>query len=215
MLAPLGAGLLLGGCSRATTEAPVVLAPTEALGRGHALLGRILMIYDEIATRLEGGAPFPPEALAGAAGVIESYYQATQIAVEETLIFPRLERSPSAAPLLPVLRCQHAAGRRMTAEIGRGARPGALGTQRERLELATALRAYARMMRAHAAREETALFPLLSDLLPRRDLAALAGAIAGRGLGAAELAAAVERVDAVERMLGVESLAGYTAGPCE
>lgn len=152
------AGTALIACSRKHDEAEVT--PGEDLMQEHGVVERVLLIYDEAARRIEQRETFDAGVLANAADIVARFVHDYHEKNEERVVFPKLEAAHRLAELVGVLRQQHQRGRALTESIGRLARAGSPGS-----ELSQALRAFARMYRPHAAREDTELFPAFRDLL--------------------------------------------------
>ena len=139
----------------AAAAAVLEVTPLEDLMREHGVLRRVLLIYDDIAARVETGKEFPATVLAGAAGIIRKFVEDYHEKLEEDHIFPRFEKAGRLVELVAMLRRQHQAGRRLTGGILKLAAPGALKTPEARRRLPDLLRQFLRMYRPHAAREDT------------------------------------------------------------
>src|SRR5436305_4804881 len=126
------------------------VSPTEDLMREHGVLQRVLLVYDECARRLEpnAGADAPPAGvLPAAARLVRAFVHDYHEKLEEEAVFPRCEHDLVHVALIRTLRGQHAIGRRMTDYVEQA-------SLKDKKKLAAALRAFARMYRAHAARED-------------------------------------------------------------
>lgn len=166
-------GLALVGC--ATTGAPRVghvepsghaggeaeVTPGEDLMQEHGALERILLIYDEAAHRVEAGQELDLRVLASAAGIVRRFVEDYHEKLEEQFVFPRLQAAHRETDLVATLLQQHQRGRALTDDIVR--RTSAAASP----ELAQVLRAFVRMYRPHAAREDTVLFPAFRDVVGR------------------------------------------------
>ncbi|MEO6575079.1 MAG: hemerythrin domain-containing protein, partial [Polyangiaceae bacterium] len=93
------------------------VTPPEDLMREHGLLNRILLAYEEIGRRIDGAKEFPPEALASSAKIVRQFVEDYHEKLEEQYLFPRFEKAGRLVDLVAVLRKQHDAGRRLTAQI--------------------------------------------------------------------------------------------------
>jgi len=147
------------GATRAPSDEAEV-TPGEDLMQEHGVLERLLLVYDEAARRIEHGERLDFAVLGSAAGIVRRFVEEYHEKLEEEFVFPRLEAARREVELVAVLRRQHQRGREITAEVARLA-SGATGTP----ELAAALRAFARMYRPHAAREDTVLFPAFRSVV--------------------------------------------------
>jgi hemerythrin-like domain-containing protein len=143
------------------------VGPTEDLMREHGVLQRVLLVYDECARRLEStGDPPPANVLPAAAKLVREFVHDYHEKMEEDAVFPRCEHGLVHVALVRTLRDQHVVGRKITAFVEQA-------SPKERKKTAAALRAFARMYRAHASREDTILFPAFRDILRPGDLDAL------------------------------------------
>jgi hemerythrin-like domain-containing protein len=136
------------------------VTPGEDLMQEHGVLERVLLIYDEAARRIDHGDDLDPALLAAAAGLIHRFVEDYHEKQEEDFVFPRLEAAGRETALVAVLRRQHARGRAVTDEILRRAAAG-----RPDAALGVLLRAFERMYRPHAAREDTVLFPAFRQVV--------------------------------------------------
>jgi hemerythrin-like domain-containing protein len=184
------------------------IGPVEDLMREHGILRRVLGVYDEVVRRIAAGETVPPEPLVHATEIVARFVQDYHEHNEEEWLFPRFERARRLVGLVQVLRDQHQVGRRLNADIARLAKQPA-----EKTRLAAFLGDYARMYRAHAAREDTVLFPLLRKLLGPRDFAQLGERFEAdehQRFGGEGFEHYLAEVSSVERAFGVEDLAHFT-----
>jgi hemerythrin-like domain-containing protein len=143
------------------------VTPAEDLMREHGVLRRVMYLYDEAAQRFEAQREVPLDALAGGATIIRHVIEEYHEKLEEDFIFPRYEKAGVLADLTAVLRTQHVAGRALTAQILALAK--APLADADRATLAKALRSFNHMYQAHAAREDTVLFPALRGLVGKHE----------------------------------------------
>lgn len=213
-LLPAGAMALLPAAARANAAAP---SATEALSRQHGLLRRVLLVQEALAQRLRGeGGRFDPTVLREMAQLHRRFAEGFHgQLLEEEQVFPFLERQggPLAA-LCATLRAQHARGREITAFVldatREGLRPGA-----QQL-LANALDNQVRMLSAHAAREDSEVFPAFRRGVSEAQYTELAerfAALEQREFGPSGLEALLRQVAQAEQALGLADLAGFTAPP--
>jgi hemerythrin-like domain-containing protein len=146
------------------------VSPTEDLMREHGVLRRILLVYGEASRRLEAGQAIAVEAVTHGAQIVRAFIEDYHERDEEEFVFPRFEQSGQHVALVKVLRDQHQVGRKLTASILRLATPAGVAGATGRLELARALRAFGQMYEAHAAREDTVLFPAFRALISAKEL---------------------------------------------
>jgi hemerythrin-like domain-containing protein len=184
--------------------------------REHGVVRRVMLLYDEAARRLDAGEDLPLGVVAEAADLVRRFIEDYHERSEEDLIFPRAEKGGTAPELIVTLRRQHEAGRRLTDQIRRLAGQGPPADAPARRALTDPLRAFVRMYGAHAAREDTVLFPALHGLLPEREYDALGEELEkreerlGKGNG---FTGAIDAVAELERALGIDDLARFTPAP--
>jgi hemerythrin-like domain-containing protein len=180
------------------------VSPTEDLMREHGLLNRILLVYDEAQRRIAARETLPLEPVHGAGGIVKRFVEDYHEKLEETEVFPRLEKARQLEDLTAVLRRQHEGGRRLTAEILKATTPAGL---------AAPMRDFVRMYRPHEAREDTVLFPAFRKVVKGRDWDRLGDAFEDREhqlFGAGGFERMVDEVAAIEKTLGIHDLAQFT-----
>jgi len=183
------------------------VTPGEDLMQEHGVLQRVVIIYDAAALRIERHEQLDPAVIAKAAGVVRRFVEDYHERTEEKFVFPRLQAAGRELGLLAVLLHQHERGRQLTDEIihraGAGASP----------ELAQALRSFGRMYRAHAAREDTVIFPAFRQVVGGTEYEELGEQFEEREhqlLGEHGFEAAVAEVASLEAQLGLADLAEFT-----
>ena len=189
------------------------LSPNEDLMQEHALLERVLLIYEEMARRLEAGKPADPEVLGRAASIIRLFIEEYHERLEEERVFPLFEKAGPLAELVRVLREQHRAGRVLTKGISERSTEAVFGDPAARRDLAADIRAFIRMYRPHAAREGSVLFPAFRGLLPAKEFLELGETFEAKeheALGAAGFEGQVALVAELEKMLGIDDLSRFT-----
>jgi hemerythrin-like domain-containing protein len=193
------------------------VTPAEDLMREHGVLNRILLVYEESIRRLEGGVELPTDAVSGAAGIVRRFVEDYHEKLEEEHLFPRFVTATTLADVVEVLRAQHEAGRRLTADIlglATTAATTTAGDARTRQTLVSRLRSFVRMYRPHEAREDTVLFPALHRLIPAREYRALGDKFERREhelFGERGFEGVVDEVAAIEKSLGIYDLAQFTS----
>jgi hemerythrin-like domain-containing protein len=229
----VGAGVILtacGGADRspsAQTQTPTVkdegakggeVTATEDLMREHGVLRRALFVYSETAVRLRADpSSVAPDALRRTAKLFrafgEEYHEKK---LEEAYIFPAVRAAGGAAAGYPdVLTAQHDRGREITdylISVTQGAKLGAGGAE----PLARALESFVRMYRAHAAREDTIIFPAWKQTLTAKQLDELGDKfedIEKEQFGSDGYEDAVRQIGDIEGALGLADLAQFTAQP--
>jgi len=200
---------------RAAEKEPDIL-PTEDLMQEHELLNRILLIYDEGRSRLERNRPFDPATLKRSASIVQKFVEDYHEKNEEDYLFPRFEKAGKLLDLVPVLRKQHAAGRKLTQAIltlsdkAAPTKPGAAS------QLARALDAFVRMYRPHESREGSVLFPAFRTLIPEKELREMGEMFEKKEhelLGPEGYEGMVVEVAKIEKELGIYDLDQFTPHP--
>ena len=187
------------------------VGPTEDLMREHGVLRRVLFVFDEAAHRLESTADLPLDQLGAAAKLIRRVIEDYHEKIEEQHVFPRFEQANTLVDLVAVLRKQHQAGRDVTTHVMSLA--DAKLADADRTQLAAALRAFNRMYRPHAAREDTVLFPALHKLVGAKEWDAMGDQfedIEKQTLGEGGFEHAVVDVAKIEEAFGLADLATFT-----
>jgi hemerythrin-like domain-containing protein len=192
--------------SEETREAEVT--PGEDLMQEHGVLERVLLIYDEAARRLESDEDFDLAVVSKGANIVRSFVEEYHERLEEDFVFPKLEAARREVELVAVLREQHRRGRELTAEISAMSRKASRSA-----DLGERLRAFARMYRPHAAREDTVLFPAYRSVLGRRAYQELGEEFEEREharFGANGFEEVVSDVARLEAELGIAELGIFT-----
>jgi hemerythrin-like domain-containing protein len=188
------------------------VSPTEDLMREHGILRRVLGVYDEVARSVAAGKPVPVDAVAAAATIVREFIEDYHEKDEEEFLFPRLEKAGKLADLVATLRQQHQAGRRLTDGVLRLATPAGMRASGAPRELAELLEKFDRMYRAHAAREDTVLFPAFRKVAGAKELDRLRDVFEQRekAVRGGDFDKRVAQVAALEKSLGIDDLARYT-----
>jgi hemerythrin-like domain-containing protein len=189
-----------------------MVSPGEDLMREHGVLRRVMFLYDEAALRLDARTDVDGRVLASGAGIVRRVIEEYHEKLEEQFVFPRFERASKLVDLVTVLRKQHLAGRRVTDGISTLSK-GALRAEADRRKLADAMRAFNRMYRAHAAREDTVLFPAFHDLVGEKAYGELGEEFEDKErtvLGDKGFERAVADVAALETRMGIADIDKFT-----
>jgi hemerythrin-like domain-containing protein len=207
-----GSGALVIACSRKKSdEGEEEVTPAEDLMREHGVLRRVMYLYDEAGTRLDGQRDVPLDAIASCAGIVRRVIEDYHEKLEEDFLFPRFEKAGKLADLTAVLRRQHQVGRTLTDQIVALAK--APLADADRSKLATLLRSFNHMYRAHANREDTVLFPELRGLVGGKAYGELGEQFEDKEkqmLGDHGFERAVADVAKLEQAFGVDDLAKLT-----
>jgi hemerythrin-like domain-containing protein len=189
------------------------IPPTEDLMREHGVLRRILLVYQEAVGRLGTDDAAALGVIGGAAALVRRFVEEYHEKLEENFVLPSLEKQGKLAELTGVIRAQHAAGRKLTESILQNAKPGKLPTVDQRRTLVATIQAFARMYAAHAAWEDTELFPVYRGLFSEAELDKLGDKFEEQEhklLGASGFEGAVKEVSDLEKALGIRGLASFT-----
>ncbi len=181
------------------------VAPVEDLMREHGLLERILLIYDALIERVDAKEPFPMEALKKSAKLVQSFIENYHEKLEETYLFPRLEKANVLVDLVGTLKEQHQRGREITSYL--------LANDGDRKKITTYLKEFTTMYRPHAAREDTILFPQFKKLITKKEYDALGELFEEKEhelFGKTGFEGVVQEVEAIEKELGIYNLAKFT-----
>jgi hemerythrin-like domain-containing protein len=208
----VGPGLLSATTAPEDSEEADV-TPAEDLMREHGALNRLLLIYDEAVTRLESKKDFPPDVLAGAAGIIRRFIEEYHEKLEEDHLFPRFEKAGKLTDLVGVLRQQHAAGRGLTRQIESGATAAGLRNPSDRVKTVRSLKLFIRMYRPHEAREDTILFPTLRQIINLNDYETLGDQFEAKEhelFGQDGFEGVVGQIADLEKKVGLYDLARFT-----
>jgi hemerythrin-like domain-containing protein len=197
------------------------VTPTEDLMREHGLLDRILLAYEEIGRRISAGIAGitgpTAQLLAECASIVSKFVEDYHEKIEEEEVFPRLEKAGKLTDLTKTLRAQHLAGRAITARIAAAAKLGELGPKANGPAAETAINAFIRLYRPHAAREDTILFPAFHGSMKEKEFRELGERFEEREhklLGQqgfqGGFEGVLEHVAQIERALGIYDLDQFT-----
>ncbi len=189
----------------------VEVTPPEDLMREHAVLERLLLIYEKALAAGSRPADWPMTQLAAATGLIRTFIEDYHERLEETYIFPRFEKAGRLTDLTAVLLQQHQAGRQVTDAILVQIKQA--GSLPDTQPLANNLRVFIRMYRPHAARESTELFPQIGAVVKPSEYAEMGDKfeeIEHQKFGPAGFEGVVQKVAEIEKSLGIYDLASFT-----
>ena len=220
IIASTGIGLVACGLAPQMAQAKEEkeVGAVEDLMREHGVLRRALIVYTELADRLRTGTgTVDPAALNRTAKLFQSFgedYHERKL--EEAHIFPVVKKAGGAAAALPdILLAQHNRGREITKyilQVTAGAAASSIDSQ----SLAAALGTFVRMYQAHAAREDTIVFPAWKHALSAKQIDELGDQfedIEKKQFGGDGFDQAVMQIGEIEAELGLADLSQYTAPP--
>jgi hemerythrin-like domain-containing protein len=212
LAASAGTLALASSCKRETNKSRCDVLPVEDLMREHGVLRRVLLVYDACALKLETGQDLSPDAVTRAADIVRRFVEDYHERDEEEQIFPRFDRARAQQPLIAILREQHRVGRRLTDVIA-AATLRTFKDDESRGRLVSAMRQFRHMYEAHAAREDTVLFPDVRKIVSPGEYDALGETFEDeekRRFGEGGFEAIVAQVAAIEADLGIDDLATAT-----
>jgi hemerythrin-like domain-containing protein len=181
--------------------------PAEELMQEHGLIDRVLIIYDDVAMRLERGDAADTGLATSAAQIIKRFVEAYHERMEEGFVFPRLQDDPRHKALVATLLEQHAKGHALTEDILR------LSQSKDAAELPQRLRSFTRMYRAHAGWEDSVLFPAFRAALSRDEYLELGAKFEEEEhsrFGEHGFRDMLGEVANIERALGIAELSKFT-----
>ena len=209
-------GLLLPELARAKAKGGEDVPANEDLMREHGVLRRILILYREAVPRIERRPlEVDPRSLGAAAALFRDFGAQYHEQIEEQYVFPAIRKDPGNAALADLLIAQHKRGREITAYIIDKANGGVLGAA-DAAPLAIAMTEFCRMYEAHAAREDTVVFPFFKKTLSTSQYGELSGKferIERQQFGGDGFDMAVDRIGKLEAAFGIGDLSGFTAAP--
>lgn len=189
------------------------VSPTEDLMREHGILNRILLIYEEIISRLDNGTSVSPDLLKDSAGIIHKFIENYHEKLEEDYVFARFEKEGKMLDLIKVLKEQHQKGRILTDYILKHAMQSDINNRDIRKRIKEYMEEFITMYRPHEAREDTVLFPEFKKLISQKEydeLGDIFEKIEQELFGENGFEKMVEKVAAIEKALGIYNLSKFT-----
>jgi len=188
------------------------IPPTEDLMREHGVLRRILLIYDEAGRRLPADDAVVT-VVGNTAAVVRRFVESYHEKLEEDFVLPKLEKAGKLVDLAKIIRAQHAAGRKLTEAIEKNAKAGKGASAEQRRAIVADMQSFARMYAAHAAWEDTEIFPVYRAQFTEAQLDKLGEQFEEQEhklLGSSGFEGSLKEVGDLEKALGVHDLARYT-----
>lgn len=189
------------------------VSANEDLMREHGILNRLLLIYQEIAKRIDMYEQFDAETLAKSANIVRTFLENYHEKLEEEFIFPKFEKAGKQLELVKTLKAQHDAGRNLTDYIISHSKEEYLKDDIQKLLLSDYLKLYIRMFRPHEAREDTILFPGFKKLISKEEYKKLGDIFEDREhemFGEEGFEKTVKQVEELEKKLGIYNLNEFT-----
>jgi hemerythrin-like domain-containing protein len=147
------------------------ISATEELCIEHAMLDRIFLAMDHTLKMAGSGKKADLSPIKKACGMIEAVVNQHHMKIEEDEIYPKFARDAMLSPLVEEFKVQHDEARKMVARIDQLSRTA--GGKANIDELNAVFTDLKDMLTAHAAREETVLFPAMQGTWAEKDLKAL------------------------------------------
>ena len=185
---------------------------TEDLMREHGVLGRILLIYEELSRRMDGGES-PAEELIKSTRIIRNFIQDYHEKLEEEYIFKRLRGENKLVRMANILELQHNTGRKIIDEILRMKDPRDYQDKEKLDECTRNMRSFIRLYRPHKAQEDTFLFPEFKKILSAREYDELGGKFEeeeARLFGEGGFEKIVSQTEEIEKSIGIFELSQFT-----
>jgi hemerythrin-like domain-containing protein len=190
-----------------TIDYVIEVSPVEDLMREHGVLERVLLIYEELLTRL-GNKDFPLPVLKKAALIVRNFIENYHEKLEETYIFPKFLEKKTLTDLVDILQKEHVYGKSLTNTILTLSDKTSLQTQ-DCEDIRTTLHAFISMYRPHKAREDTVLFPTFKTLISVQEYDKLGDLFEDeetRLFGENGFLRVVDEVALLEKQLGIYNL---------
>jgi hemerythrin-like domain-containing protein len=193
------------------TGAEEAVLPPEQLMRGHAIMARVLLLYESGLRRLGQGEDIDPAVFTRAAEIARAFIHAHQEKMEEELVFARFKSAGRMVELVGVLGSQHAAGARLTERILAAAPQ--VRNKEPREAMGHDAQALIAMYRPHMAREATDIFPTLRYLVTADEYAEIGEEMVKRerqAFGADGFEKVAKQVAEAEGVIGIQDIGVFT-----
>lgn len=187
------------------------ISPTEDLMREHAVISRLLLIFDDTSRRLSTGGGVSPRVITQSCDIIRRFMQDYHEKNEENYIFPTLKKGALAETIKTLIQ-QHEAGHGLIDQI-RAIAPKAAQDPTVRARLAGLMRSFNRMYTPHKAREGSVVFPAFYKMTSTARLKKPGEAFEDREhklFGQNGFEHIVDQVAGIEKSLGIYNLSQFT-----
>ncbi|MGA2940249.1 MAG: hemerythrin domain-containing protein [Syntrophobacteraceae bacterium] len=209
---------VLAGCAKPDKPPEDAATAIEILARQHGVIRRAVAILEEIKGGMDALMDLPPEIIGGTVEIVRLFVIAHHQQMEEKHIYPVFDVAGKMIGVVGVLREQHAAASQLV-EILRGIYRGfSVKDLEKRRAMGSAIHLFSRMYRAHAVREDTALFTLLRRMMTPKAYAELSSGIQraeAEFLGLDGFDETIRKLTDYENILGIGDLASFTPNPEE
>ncbi len=160
-------------------EESVLVSPTELLSRDHAIIERLMIVFESMIASIAEGENPDLRPINHAARMLKEVGVNHHMEDEEQLIFPKIELSGRYDDLLKTLRLQHDRGRVIIDRIIDLTKNGTVESIAEINEMTNQCLSFTIMYRPHAAVEETVIFPALYDFASNDEILNIQAIIRG------------------------------------
>ncbi len=201
-----------GERNHTATDNREAVTPPEDLMREHGVLDRVLLVYEAGLRKFAANEDFDPALMTNAGGIIRDFINNYHERLEEQYVFPRFKQAGQLVGLVETLLQQHEAGRRLTDTVLHFA-PKSRSNGEDRRQLIVAVHSFITMYRPHAAREDTALFPKLKELVSSNEYNSMADEFEKKEhelFGDDGFEKMVQRVAILEQAMGIYDLNQFT-----
>jgi len=142
---------------------------TEILMSEHRVIERIIAAVESGAARLEAGQAIRPGFFLDAASFIKGFADGCHHKKEEGVLFKTMEQAglPVEGGPVGVMLYEHEQGRAFTAGMRAAAERLQAGESASAAQVVHNARGYAALLRAHIQKEDTILFPMADQVIPR------------------------------------------------
>jgi len=195
----------------AKKKADEAISPPEDLMREHAVLDRIMLIYESGLRRANQGEDIDPAVFVQSATIVRDFVHDYHEKSEEELVFARFKKGGRMVELVNVLIAQHGAGRKLTERILAAAPQARSREPRE--AMGRDVQAFITMYRPHTAREDTDIFPTLRQLVNGQEYDEISEELEKRerqAFGADGFEKIAKKVAEVEKVIGINDLEVFT-----
>src|SRR5512133_666641 len=209
VLAGASAISLLNSCNKGGGEE---VTPPEDLMREHGIIRRIMIIYETCRSRILNNEQVDPAVLMNSAQIIRKFIEEYHEKLEENYLFPAFDSSNKLTDLVRTLKAQHKAGRTITDQILKFAESARGPQSDQKTNLVSLLDNFNIMYRAHAAREDTVLFPAIRQIMSGKEFRDLGEVFEDQeksSFGNNGFENTVIKVADIEKCLGIYELEKY------
>lgn len=200
-------------CTYAQEAELTPVSPTEDLMNEHGILNRILLIYEEIISRIKTNKEFNTQSLAPAVDIVQKFIHDYHEKNEEKYIFPLFKDDKKISNITKTLIEQHTQGGKVTAAIQTLLASQDITKPKIRKQLSKLLKKFIRMYRPHEAREDTVVFPAVHTMLNPEEFAKLGDIFEDtehEKFGEEGFEGILANVVKLEKELGIYDLAQFT-----